>query len=293
MRVACHSRTTLRTHAPLRRAAGLPARPMSARPARVVVLPRVAERGVELPVGSLRPSRWALGATVPAAVNRCGYGCTPVAHFWPFSSKDKAPVEPKQNDQEAKQAAVVNADQTATSEPTETEKAVPVAATAAVTPASETTKELHRAHGHKKKFSQNMGDHPPVPDGRLLSRRPLIPSVRGKDGELLRATKETGTATARRRKMRLSQQRLNEILRPLRGLSVEEALIQLDLSKRPKARWVRQTIWNARQNAVMKEIDPSRLVICESLSLSLSVFCVCSVPAAFCLCFCLLSVCFL
>mmetsp|Transcript_31339 Transcript_31339/g.76447 ORF Transcript_31339/g.76447 Transcript_31339/m.76447 type:complete len:257 (-) Transcript_31339:278-1048(-) len=72
--------------------------------------------------------------------------------------------------------------------------------------------------------------------------------------------------TARRKNIRISPRKLNEIARLVRGLSAEEALIQLRLSSRPKAKYIMDAIENAVNNGINNfNMDPTRLVVSEVL----------------------------
>lgn len=73
-------------------------------------------------------------------------------------------------------------------------------------------------------------------------------------------------AMARHRHIKMSPRKLNDICRPIRGLSVEEALIQTHLNIKPKSIFVENAIKNARNNAVNNfNMDPNRLYISEIL----------------------------
>lgn len=69
-------------------------------------------------------------------------------------------------------------------------------------------------------------------------------------------------ATAKRDHVRMSPRKLQEILRPIRGLAVEEALIQLKLHRKKGARFVYHAVKSAQSAAVHNfNMDPSRLVV--------------------------------
>jgi large subunit ribosomal protein L22 len=59
--------------------------------------------------------------------------------------------------------------------------------------------------------------------------------------------------------------KLNEICRTVRGLSVHEALLQLRLSIKGKARYVANCIRNAKQAGIHNfDMDPTRMVVAEA-----------------------------
>lgn len=69
-------------------------------------------------------------------------------------------------------------------------------------------------------------------------------------------------ATAKRDHARISPRKLQEILRPIRGLAVDEALIQLKLHRKKGARFAHHAIKSAKSAAVHNfNMDPSRLVV--------------------------------
>jgi len=80
--------------------------------------------------------------------------------------------------------------------------------------------------------------------------------------ELFQSRATHDESLARHRNLRVSYTKLNEILRPLRGLAVDEALIQLKLSNRRAANPVGMCLKNARTNAINNfQMDPARLYI--------------------------------
>jgi ribosomal protein L22 len=74
------------------------------------------------------------------------------------------------------------------------------------------------------------------------------------------ATKDS--ATSQHRNFQISPRKLRDIIRPLRGLSAEEAMIQMKLSPKGKAHYVMRCIKSACTHAVNNyNMDKSRLVI--------------------------------
>jgi ribosomal protein L22 len=63
-------------------------------------------------------------------------------------------------------------------------------------------------------------------------------------------------------KIKISPRKLALIIDPIRGLSVDEVLIQMRLSTKKKSMYVRQLVWKLREDAINKyNMDPSRLVL--------------------------------
>jgi len=63
-------------------------------------------------------------------------------------------------------------------------------------------------------------------------------------------------------RIKMSPRKLALMVEPIRGLSVDEALIQMRLSIKNKAMYVRQLLWKLREDAINKHnMDPSRLVL--------------------------------
>jgi len=72
------------------------------------------------------------------------------------------------------------------------------------------------------------------------------------------------TATAKATNLRISPRKLNDICRLVRGLSCEEAMIQMRMNPKPKARWVENLIRAAVNNAVNNfNMEAERLYIAE------------------------------
>eukprot|EP00466_Bigelowiella_natans_P004069 jgi/Bigna1/129386/aug1.9_g4094 len=62
----------------------------------------------------------------------------------------------------------------------------------------------------------------------------------------------------------VSARKLNDIARPVRGLSCDEAIIQLKLSPKPKSSFVSRLIQNAKNNGIHNfNMDPDRLYVAE------------------------------
>lgn len=98
----------------------------------------------------------------------------------------------------------------------------------------------------------------PLPtNGRMLPT-PATPA----DIFVSRATRPA--SKSKMTNLSISQQKLNDICRNVRGLNVQEALIQLRLSPRVKANWVRHALQRAANYAVINfNMDASRLYVSE------------------------------
>ncbi len=73
-------------------------------------------------------------------------------------------------------------------------------------------------------------------------------------------------SVAYHKNMRISPRKLNDICRLVRGLSCEEAMIQMHLSDKPKAVFVEKAIKNAVTNGVNNfNMDASRLFVSEAI----------------------------
>jgi len=96
--------------------------------------------------------------------------------------------------------------------------------------------------------------------GPYQSKLALIPQTEEPGGWKRKSRKQI--ATGKHEMIRISPRKLNEILRPIRGLSVEEALIQLKFHPRRKAIYVYNCLENTRKHAVNQfNMDYTRLVV--------------------------------
>jgi ribosomal protein L22 len=69
-------------------------------------------------------------------------------------------------------------------------------------------------------------------------------------------------STAQRHNIRIGHFKLNEICRLVRGLNVDEAIIQMALSQKKKALYVKYAIQNARRAGIHNfQMDPKRMIV--------------------------------
>lgn len=65
-------------------------------------------------------------------------------------------------------------------------------------------------------------------------------------------------------RVKISPRKLDLIVKPIRGLNLEEALIQMRLSTKKKSMYVRQLLWKMREECInTHNMDPNRLVLSE------------------------------
>mmetsp|Transcript_18610 Transcript_18610/g.26116 ORF Transcript_18610/g.26116 Transcript_18610/m.26116 type:complete len:252 (+) Transcript_18610:30-785(+) len=70
--------------------------------------------------------------------------------------------------------------------------------------------------------------------------------------------------TDKKERIKISPRKLGLIVRPIRGLNLDEALIQMRLSTKKKSVHVRQLLWKMRETCINEHnMDPSRLVLTE------------------------------
>lgn len=102
---------------------------------------------------------------------------------------------------------------------------------------------------------------------RIVLARAFSSTTQDEAGEAGEEWKSMATrefATAQHRNIQISPRKLQEIIRPIRRLSCDEAMIQMRLSSKKKAVFVENCIRNACVHAVNNyNMDRSRLVIDE------------------------------
>ncbi|GAB5359235.1 hypothetical protein AAMO2058_000526900 [Amorphochlora amoebiformis] len=80
------------------------------------------------------------------------------------------------------------------------------------------------------------------------------------------STASRDEAVARRKNLRISPRKLNDICRLVRGLSCAEAIAQMKLSDRPKAKFVEKVIAAAITNGINNfNMDAERLYVAEAV----------------------------
>jgi ribosomal protein L22 len=101
-----------------------------------------------------------------------------------------------------------------------------------------------------------------VPEGSVAYFGRSVSPVSPVPADLFLSRAIKGEAFASRKSVAIAPQKLNDICRTVRGLGVQEALIQLRLSPKKKAHLVEQVIRNAMSNAINHfDMERSRLYV--------------------------------
>ncbi|KAJ3693505.1 hypothetical protein LUZ60_008985 [Juncus effusus] len=104
---------------------------------------------------------------------------------------------------------------------------------------------------------------------RNLLDTSMVPVSSPLSGENLKTEKQTGPSKSRvqaiKKEIRMSPKKLNLVATMVRGMRVEDALLQLQVSIKRAAKTVYQVIHSARANASHNHgLDPDRLIVDEA-----------------------------